>query len=309
MPAHFLDWSSRDQKDAPWWPRYCPDPKQPCPMQTMRWDPWQMGRQCTIWWWWWCWWVFPSLVKKFSIVELGSLDLFRKGGIFQSCNLLYFFQLQLFDWFESYLQYWAHMAWNFLHMELFGWTETVMFNDRVQNDWAAFPEAHKTHCKLHFEIMIEHRHTGTVYRDNAKAHAHPTWTYWALPFFGRWVRRHFRDERLPNVTFQGATNQGPVKVHLGVLGKIWTVDAKGTFKDNKTSDMFEGLMTIQWLSLHSWSSLCIAPFGRLWCCWATCGRCHGGWRFVECCLMGGACEQAVVPLSCVQVGPWVPPWR
>jgi len=72
MPAHFLDWSSRHQKDAPWWPRYCPDPEQPCPMQTMRW-----------------------------------------------------------------------------------------------------------------------------------AHAHPTWTYWALPFFGRWVRRHFRDERLPNVTFQG----------------------------------------------------------------------------------------------------------
>ena len=160
------------------------------------------------------------------------------------------------------------MAWNFLHMELFGWTETVMFNDRVQNDWAAFPEAHKTHCKLHFGIMIEHRHTGTVYRDNAKAHAHPTWTYWALPFFGRWVRRHFRDERLPNVTFQGATNQGPVKVHLGVLGKIWTVDAKGTFKDNKTSDMFEGLMTIQWLFLEQfvhctfWQALML--LGYVW---------------------------------------------
>lgn len=72
MPAHFLDWSIKDQKDAPWWPRYCPNPSKPCPMQTMRW-----------------------------------------------------------------------------------------------------------------------------------AHAHPTWTYWALPFFGRWVRRHFRDERLPNVTLQG----------------------------------------------------------------------------------------------------------
>lgn len=72
MPAHFADWSIKDQPNAPWWPRYCPDPEKPCPMQTMRW-----------------------------------------------------------------------------------------------------------------------------------AHAHPTWTYWALPFFGRWVRRHFRDERLPNVTLRG----------------------------------------------------------------------------------------------------------
>ena len=91
MPAHFLDWSSRDQKDAPWWPRYCPDPKQPCPMQTMRWDAWQMGRQCTIWWWWWCWWVFPSLVKKFSIVELGSQDLFRKGEFSKVATYCIFF--------------------------------------------------------------------------------------------------------------------------------------------------------------------------------------------------------------------------
>eukprot|EP00929_Paragymnodinium_shiwhaense_P060469 TRINITY_DN30197_c0_g1_i1.p1 TRINITY_DN30197_c0_g1~~TRINITY_DN30197_c0_g1_i1.p1 ORF type:complete len:247 (-),score=32.27 TRINITY_DN30197_c0_g1_i1:49-789(-) len=28
-------------------------------------------------------------------------------------------------------------------------------------------------------------------------HAHPTYTYWALPFFGRWLRRSFRDETLP----------------------------------------------------------------------------------------------------------------
>lgn len=27
-------------------------------------------------------------------------------------------------------------------------------------------------------------------------HAHPTWTYWALPFLGRWLRRHLRDETL-----------------------------------------------------------------------------------------------------------------
>eukprot|EP00927_Polykrikos_kofoidii_P056724 TRINITY_DN50802_c0_g1_i1.p1 TRINITY_DN50802_c0_g1~~TRINITY_DN50802_c0_g1_i1.p1 ORF type:complete len:600 (+),score=68.96 TRINITY_DN50802_c0_g1_i1:82-1800(+) len=27
-------------------------------------------------------------------------------------------------------------------------------------------------------------------------HAHPTWTYWALPFFGRWLKRHLRDEEL-----------------------------------------------------------------------------------------------------------------
>jgi len=28
-------------------------------------------------------------------------------------------------------------------------------------------------------------------------HAHPTWTYWALPWVGRWLRRNFRDEVLP----------------------------------------------------------------------------------------------------------------
>lgn len=30
-------------------------------------------------------------------------------------------------------------------------------------------------------------------------HAHPTWTYWALPFIGRWLRKHMRDETLPAV--------------------------------------------------------------------------------------------------------------
>lgn len=40
MPAHFLDWSIKDQKNAPWWPRYCPNPSKPCPMQTMRWVAW-----------------------------------------------------------------------------------------------------------------------------------------------------------------------------------------------------------------------------------------------------------------------------
>jgi len=28
-------------------------------------------------------------------------------------------------------------------------------------------------------------------------HAHPTWTYWALPWLGRWLRMNFRDETLP----------------------------------------------------------------------------------------------------------------
>jgi len=28
-------------------------------------------------------------------------------------------------------------------------------------------------------------------------HAHPTWTFWALPFLGRWLRRNLRDEWLP----------------------------------------------------------------------------------------------------------------
>lgn len=28
-------------------------------------------------------------------------------------------------------------------------------------------------------------------------HAHPTWSFWAVPFLGRWLRRNFRDEWLP----------------------------------------------------------------------------------------------------------------
>lgn len=34
------------------------------------------------------------------------------------------------------------------------------------------------------------------------SHAHPTWTFWALPWLGKWLRRHFRDERLPVATGQ-----------------------------------------------------------------------------------------------------------
>jgi len=30
-------------------------------------------------------------------------------------------------------------------------------------------------------------------------HAHPTWTFWALPWIGRWLRRNFRDEWLPEL--------------------------------------------------------------------------------------------------------------
>ena len=37
-------------------------------------------------------------------------------------------------------------------------------------------------------------------------HAHPTWTFWALPFLGRWIRRHLRDETLPS---SSADERGP----------------------------------------------------------------------------------------------------
>ncbi|CAJ1433431.1 unnamed protein product [Effrenium voratum] len=39
------------------------------------------------------------------------------------------------------------------------------------------------------------------------SHAHPTWTYWALPWFGKWLRRHFRDEQL-----REAPGKGPLRV-------------------------------------------------------------------------------------------------
>ncbi|CAJ1355301.1 unnamed protein product [Effrenium voratum] len=122
LPAHFLDWSIKDQPNAPWWPRYCPDPEKPCPMQTMRW-----------------------------------------------------------------------------------------------------------------------------------AHAHPTWSYWALPFFGRWVRRHFRDERLPNVTVQGfqaaALRVGDVMEDEDLLNvALWEERA------NKQWCKFDVPATVEFESLLSWKS-------------------------------------------------------
>eukprot|EP00747_Dinoflagellata_sp_TGD_P164357 gnl/TRDRNA2_/TRDRNA2_184194_c0_seq1.p1 gnl/TRDRNA2_/TRDRNA2_184194_c0~~gnl/TRDRNA2_/TRDRNA2_184194_c0_seq1.p1 ORF type:complete len:549 (-),score=104.22 gnl/TRDRNA2_/TRDRNA2_184194_c0_seq1:189-1835(-) len=42
-------------------------------------------------------------------------------------------------------------------------------------------------------------------------HAHPTWTFWALPFIGRWLRRNFRDETLPSRDGAGAV-MAPVRV-------------------------------------------------------------------------------------------------
>jgi len=35
------------------------------------------------------------------------------------------------------------------------------------------------------------------YQTQRWGHAHPTWSYWALPHIGRWLRRNFRDESLP----------------------------------------------------------------------------------------------------------------
>ena len=140
------------------------------------------------------WGVFPSLVKNSLLWKLDLWVCCEKGE-FQSCKSLFS------DIFSFNVR---------LILELLA----------VMGTYALvigqpFPRLTKI-SKFHFEIMIEHRHTGTVFCserasltmaflfDYAKAHAHPTWTYWALPFFGRWVRRHFRDERLPNVTFQGA---------------------------------------------------------------------------------------------------------
>ena len=36
-----------------------------------------------------------------------------------------------------------------------------------------------------------------TYQTTRWGHAHPTWTFWALPFLGRWLRMNFRDETLP----------------------------------------------------------------------------------------------------------------
>ncbi|CAK9015009.1 unnamed protein product [Durusdinium trenchii] len=36
------------------------------------------------------------------------------------------------------------------------------------------------------------------------SHAHPTWTFWALPWIGKWLRRHFRDEELTMAGEKGA---------------------------------------------------------------------------------------------------------
>lgn len=39
-------------------------------------------------------------------------------------------------------------------------------------------------------------------------HAHPTWTFWALPFLGRWLGKNFRDEWLP----EGKNGQKALRV-------------------------------------------------------------------------------------------------
>lgn len=36
-----------------------------------------------------------------------------------------------------------------------------------------------------------------AYQTTRWGHAHPTWTFWALPFLGRWLRLNLRDETLP----------------------------------------------------------------------------------------------------------------
>lgn len=120
MPAHFLDWSIKDQPAAPWWPRYCPDPDKPCPMQTMRW-----------------------------------------------------------------------------------------------------------------------------------CHAHPTWTHWALPFFGRWVRRHFRDERLPNVTVKHFNAAG---LRVGDINEDEDLLNVGLWEERATKQWckIDVPATVEFDSLLSW---------------------------------------------------------
>lgn len=44
------------------------------------------------------------------------------------------------------------------------------------------------------------------------SHAHPTWTFWSLPFVGRWLRRHFRDELLLATTGNGGLHLGELPV-------------------------------------------------------------------------------------------------
>ncbi|CAE7369449.1 NCS1 [Symbiodinium natans] len=120
MPAHFLDWSIKDQPAAPWWPRYCPDPDKPCPMQTMRW-----------------------------------------------------------------------------------------------------------------------------------CHAHPTWTHWALPFFGKWVRRHFRDERLPNVTVKNFHAAG---LRVGDINEDEDLLNVGLWEERAAKQWckFDVPATVEFDSLLSW---------------------------------------------------------
>mmetsp|Transcript_94153 Transcript_94153/g.206221 ORF Transcript_94153/g.206221 Transcript_94153/m.206221 type:complete len:639 (-) Transcript_94153:28-1944(-) len=38
---------------------------------------------------------------------------------------------------------------------------------------------------------------GCKFQSQRWGHAHPTWSFWATPFLGRWLRRNFRDETLP----------------------------------------------------------------------------------------------------------------
>lgn len=68
-------------------------------------------------------------------------------------------------------------------------------------------------------------------------HAHPTWTYWALPFLGRWLRRNLRDETLPG--------------HAGYPGSALKVSLVPEDEDLLNVGLWEEGATKQWCKFET----------------------------------------------------------
>mmetsp|Transcript_16288 Transcript_16288/g.28471 ORF Transcript_16288/g.28471 Transcript_16288/m.28471 type:complete len:627 (+) Transcript_16288:66-1946(+) len=58
-------------------------------------------------------------------------------------------------------------------------------------------------------------------------HAHPTWKYQSLPFLGRWLRMHFRDELLPAVSNAAAMRVSSIPEDEDMLN-VATWEERGT---------------------------------------------------------------------------------
>jgi len=100
------------------------------------------------------------------------------------------------------------------------------------------------------------------------SHAHPTWTYWALPFLGRWLRMNLRDETLPKIVRDSTT---------GIMGEMSELRITDVPEDEDLLNIgtWEEGGTKQWCKIDQ-----VAPgeFDALVGGADAQGNCKEGWR-------------------------------